>query len=67
MTDKIDLVIKIMAYEDGTMTDKDTVAFFGELVASGMAWTLQGTYGRMANQLIETGYINRKGEVLKEV
>jgi len=61
----IDLVDKIIAYESGEMNDHDTIEFFAELVKSGMAWTLQGSYGRTAIALINAGYINRKGKVLK--
>ena len=62
-----DLISSIIRYEDGNMSENDTIAFFGELVANGMAWTLQGSYGRMAESLIRNGYLNRKGEILKEV
>ena len=62
-----DLISSIIRYEDGNMSENDTIALFGELVANGMAWTLQGSYGRMAESLIRNGYLNRKGEILKEV
>lgn len=61
------LVDKIITYENGEMSDNDTIAFFAELVANGMAWSLQGHYGRMATQLIDAGYISRKGAILKEI
>lgn len=58
-----DIVSKIMDFEDGQMDDKQTVEFFAELVKSGMAWQLQGSYGRMANNLIQSGFITKTGEV----
>lgn len=61
-----DLVSKIMAWESGEMTAKQTVRFFGQLVKSGMAWRLQGMYGRTAESLIHQGYISRSGDVNKK-
>ena len=51
-----DMVDKIMQYENGEMSEEELVEFFQMLIDSGMAWTLQGSYGRMAAQLIEAGY-----------
>jgi hypothetical protein len=50
-----DLVSNIMLFEEGCMDDDQTVVFFQGLIDSGMAWTLQGSYGRMAARLIEEG------------
>jgi len=55
--DTVDLVGKIIDYEDGNMSESEVVAFFQELVDSGMAWTLQGHYGRTARVLIEAGRV----------
>jgi hypothetical protein len=57
------LVDKIMDYESGNMSDRDVVAFFGELIKSGVVWELQGSYGRQAVAFIESGIIDRKGDV----
>tara|TARA_Y100000296_G_C4947492_1_gene144580 strand:+ start:86 stop:265 length:180 start_codon:yes stop_codon:yes gene_type:complete len=53
-----DLTTEIVAYEDGALTDEETVTFFQKLVDTGLAWELQGSYGRMADYLIEQGLIN---------
>jgi len=63
----MDIVDKIISYEAGEMSANDTIDFFAELVKTGKAWTLQGHYGRMAHQLINFGYIDRDGKVLKHV
>lgn len=46
---------KIIAYENGQMSEPDMVEFFQELIDSGMAWQLQGHYGRTAQWLINSG------------
>lgn len=48
----------LIAYEAGELDDNDTLGFFQDLVDSGMAWKLQGSYGRTASQMIEVGLIN---------
>lgn len=48
---------KIIAYESGELDDGDTVELFQELVDSGLAWKLQGHYGRTAMELIDAGMI----------
>jgi hypothetical protein len=52
---KSDIVGKIMAWEDGQMDEEQEAAFFQELINNGMAWTLQGMYGRTAQALIDSG------------
>jgi hypothetical protein len=52
-----DLAGAIMAYEDGELDEDRTVELFQELVDSGLAWQLQGSYGRAAQALIEEGLV----------
>ena len=54
---------KIIAYEQGELNDQEIVCLFADLVRSGMAWSLQGSYGRTAKALIKEGWIDRKGNV----
>lgn len=62
-----DLVDQIMEYESGMLSDPETLEMFSEMVRSGTAWSLQGHYGRTASALIEDGWLNREGDILKEL
>ena len=49
------MIDKIIAYEEGSLSEEDTIALFQTLIDTGQAWTLQGHYGRQAHALIEAG------------
>jgi len=49
------MVDKVIRYESGEMNEDETIQFFQELIDSGLAWSLQGHYGRTASSLIEEG------------
>jgi hypothetical protein len=57
----------IIAYECGELSAEKTLELFSKLVKNGMAWTLQGHYGRQAENLIERGYLDRQGNILKHI
>jgi hypothetical protein len=48
----------IMQYEQGALSDEDTIALFQSLVDSGLAWQLQGSYGRTAMAMLDAGLIH---------
>ena len=56
------LVTKIMRYESDQMSEDEEIGFFQELIDSGLAWSLQGHYGRVAASLIEQELCKKKEE-----
>jgi hypothetical protein len=53
----MEFVDKIIAFETGELDDDATIALFQELVDTGLAWSLQGSYGRTARYLLDEGFI----------
>lgn len=49
-------VDKIMAFESGEMDLDEIIDFFQGLIDTGLAYQLQGSYGRAAASLIEAGH-----------
>jgi hypothetical protein len=56
-----ELTGRIIDYENGDLDEPEVIKLFQYLVDTGMAWTLQGSYGRMASQLIKAGLVSAKG------
>ena len=54
----LSLTDQIIAYEEGELDEDEEIVLFQRLVDTGLAWTLQGHYGRTAQRLIEEGVIN---------
>jgi hypothetical protein len=50
--DDLDFMIR---FESGDLTEDELVAGFQRLINSGLAWQLQGVYGRTAHALIVAG------------
>ena len=46
------------------MTHEEMLDLFSRLIETGLAWTLQGSYGRTARDLISNGFIDMAGNIL---
>ena len=47
---------QVIAYEQGELDEEGIIDMFQELINSGLAWKMQGSYGRTAKALIDAGY-----------
>jgi len=56
--DKIGIAGQLIAYESGEMEEPEVIALFQFLLDSGMIDHLQGSYQRMAQQLIDAGLVD---------
>ena len=54
---------ELMEYEDGELSTGATILMFSRMVRNGMAWSLQGSYGRYAHNLILQGVLERNGDI----
>ena len=52
-----ELTQQIIDYEQGNLDESETIELFQQLVDSGLAWNLQGHYGRFAYELLQAGHI----------
>lgn len=53
-----DYTSAIIAFETGELDWDGTIELFQYLVDTGLAWKLQGTYGRAAQALINAGHVS---------
>ena len=54
-------VIEVAQDEDGIYSEDEYLQAWQHLVDTGMAWQLQGWFGRRAQDLIDEGLINPPG------
>lgn len=48
---------KIIALENGELEDEEVVELIQHMVDSGVVWSMQGSYGRLAADLIDQGLV----------
>lgn len=56
----MDYLDAIIDFEQGELSEDETIVLFQHLIDTGLAWTLQGCYGRMAEALIDAGVCHVK-------
>lgn len=59
----MNLMERVIEYETEHQDLEWIVQFFADLIATGLAWQLQGHYGREAKAYIDNGLINVQGDV----
>ena len=59
----MNLYERVIEYETEHHDLEWIVQFFADLIATGLAWQLQGHYGREARAYIDNGLINVQGDV----
>lgn len=55
----LDITTQLIAFEEGELDFQETVDLFQALVDTGLAWQLQGSYGRAAQAFIDAGLVQR--------
>lgn len=59
-TDNYDPFSDMMDFETGEISNERLIRLFQHLIDTGLAWKLQGFYGRTAQALIEQGLITKR-------
>ena len=65
MTTKDSLSDLLIRYETEGLAEDEYLELYSGLVSTGWAWSLPGRFGREAAYLIESGYLDRTGEILR--
>lgn len=62
---EMNLAERVLLYETDQMSEQEMISLFQDLVDTGMAWKLQGHYGRTAMILLDAGVIAPPEDVLR--
>lgn len=58
-----DIVDQIVKFENGEMSEDETIEFFQVLADTGIVWQLQGMYQRCLRDFVDAGLVKlKKGE-----
>ena len=50
------MINQVIAYEQCELDEEGIIDMFQQLINSGLAWEMQGSYGRTAKALLDAGY-----------
>lgn len=53
-------VEEFIDWENGDMSEENEIEFFQKLLDNGMAWALQGMYGRRTIELLKEGKLIKR-------
>ena len=60
LIDLNNLLASMNKYEKDELNEEETTQFFQLLLDTGLAWELQGHYGRITNALLQNGNIKER-------
>ena len=61
--EELDILSLILNFEDGNISNYNFYKLFSYLIETGLVWQLQGSYGRIGKELIESGHISKDGTI----
>jgi len=56
-------VVYIIEFEQGTLSNDDTIRLMSDLAVTKIGYSLQGSYGRYIDALKDDGYLNDDGTI----
>jgi hypothetical protein len=62
-----DFIDQMMEFESGMLNDTEIIELFSDMIKADAVWSLQGHYGRAANAFIEGGWLDKEGNILKNL
>ena len=63
---KMNLVDRVIAFEDGELSQEEVLELFSELLKTGVIYGFQGRYHREVAMFIDSGLLDINGNILNE-
>jgi len=58
------MINEIIDFENGILSEVDSIKMFSRLLESGTLWHLQGFYQRSAYDMVNAGWLSMDGKIL---